>query len=626
MRRTTSFIPALAGLFLLPILALAQEGQSKIGPRLGEKRIECAPGWEGVVIHEAESRIAHIRAEKIFKQNATPDLLALEDQGRCTILSGGTGKWTATPTIEEFAPIGSVAVGDLDPRVPGDEIYVGTRNGNLHQIVWLKGKAFQSSPAASFPGISVTKMILADLLPERPGLELLVFLTPGDALLLEPETERPGFRTRPLLKLSGRVRDMALLPRASTAERPRVAVVIESGELALLKVGEKGLEVETIATDPMPFCRIARRPDRDSGGEVLYATRDDGLIQRFEERADGTWMRSIIYAGPHGATGIAAGRFTAALDDESVAVFAGPKVQLLTRAATGPWSVETIYTEIDNGHWLAAAELDGRNGTLELVGCGFAKRAFVLRRLPGYGLPGVAVDPDDRRPEAGAVEARASDAPRRVFGKDGSRSRTVLDFESEAAGRLPSGFHIAETAGVGHPAVWRVEAIASAPQGRNVIRLVESANTRATFNMLISDRDYPADIELAAQVRADSGVEDQGGGLVWRYRDPDNYYIARWHPLETNLRVYKVEGAKRIQLGSIDGELDGRKWHRLRVGMLGTKGTVSIDGVLRLSFEDATFGAGGRIGFWTKADAATSFDDLVIDTDFDGAPASRPTP
>lgn len=49
------------------------------------------------------------------------------------------------------------------------------------------------------------------------------------------------------------------------------------------------------------------------------------------------------------------------------------------------------------------AEVDGRNGTRELVGSGYGGRIFLLSRPPGYGLEGVPTDPD---PPPGAASSR----------------------------------------------------------------------------------------------------------------------------------------------------------------------------------------------------------------------------
>ena len=60
------------------------------------------------------------------------------------------------------------------------------------------------------------------------------------------------------------------------------------------------------------------------------------------------------------------------------------KVQLLSRK-DGPWKVETLFQDSDKGHWLAVAEVDGRNGTRELISSGYSGRIVLLSRPPGYG-------------------------------------------------------------------------------------------------------------------------------------------------------------------------------------------------------------------------------------------------
>ncbi len=88
---------------------------------------------------------------------------------------------------------------------------------------------------------------------------------------------------------------------------------------------------------------------------------------------------------------------------KALAVFGyGGRVQLLTRRPGAAWEVRTLFEDIDRGHWLAAAELDGRNGTDELLCTGYSGRIVLLARPPGYGLPGTATDPDGPAPPSGA--------------------------------------------------------------------------------------------------------------------------------------------------------------------------------------------------------------------------------
>jgi arsenate reductase len=44
------------------------------------------------------------------------------------------------------------------------------------------------------------------------------------------------------------------------------------------------------------------------------------------------------------------------------------------------------------------------------------------------------------------------------------------------------------------------------------------------------------------------GREDRAGGVVWRWRDADNYYVARGNALENNVVAYKVVEGRRTDL------------------------------------------------------------------------------
>ncbi len=135
-----------------------------------------------------------------------------------------------------------------------------------------------------------------------------------------------------------------------------------------------------------------------------------------------------------------------------------------------------------------------------------------------------------------------------------------------------------------------------------------ATNPDKTFNVALSD-EIREDIDISVRLKAVAGEFDQGGGLVWRARDKDNYYVARYNPLEDNFRVYKVEGGKRTQFQSADIPRAG-SWHTLRVRMIGDRITCDLDGKRYLETEDHTFPDAGKVGLWTKSDARTYFFDL----------------
>jgi hypothetical protein len=118
---------------------------------------------------------------------------------------------------------------------------------------------------------------------------------------------------------------------------------------------------------------------------------------------------------------------------------------------------------------------------------------------------------------------------------------------------------------------------------------------------------------MSVAFKAVRGKNDRGGGLVWRYQDHNNYYIARMNPLEDNYRVYKVIAGRRIQLGTKeDLKVPTGEWHRLKIEQEGDHIQCYLDDKKYLDVKDATIQDAGKVGLWTKSDAQSRFDDLKV--------------
>ena len=193
-----------------------------------------------------------------------------------------------------------------------------------------------------------------------------------------------------------------------------------------------------------------------------------------------------------------------------------------------------------------------------------------------------------------------------------------VDFSDDAAGQPPKGFEFGYTAKAGAPGKWIVEA-----EGTNkYLAQVDADHTRARFPVAVVNDISAADVDLSVRFRLISGRVDQAAGLVWRYRDQDNYYIVRANALEDNVVLYKVENGKRTDLpvkgeGRTYGkktEVPAKQWSTLRVVANGRLFEVYFNGTKLYDVEDTTFTQPGKVGVWTKADSVTKFDDLTIVT------------
>ncbi len=185
----------------------------------------------------------------------------------------------------------------------------------------------------------------------------------------------------------------------------------------------------------------------------------------------------------------------------------------------------------------------------------------------------------------------------------------AMSLEDAKVGQLPPGWTAAKT-GQGSGSVWKVLEDPTAPVGKRVLAQTSDQGRKRFFNLCVADNTSYKDVDLTVAFKAVAGKEDQGGGLVWRYKDADNYYIARMNPLEDNYRVYKVEGGKRTQFATVTMKVPAGQWHRLRVVQKGDHIQCYFDGKLQLDVKDGTFTEAGKIGLWTKADAQTYFADL----------------
>lgn len=106
------------------------------------------------------------------------------------------------------------------------------------------------------------------------------------------------------------------------------------------------------------------------------------------------------------------------------------------------------------------------------------------------------------------------------------------------------------------------------------------------------------------------GREDQAGGVVWRWKDGNNYYVARANALENNVSLYYTERGSRKTLKYVDAPVTASAWHLLRVEFKQTAIRVSFDGKAMIEFDDSHIAGPGAVGVWTKADSVTVFDDF----------------
>jgi len=177
-------------------------------------------------------------------------------------------------------------------------------------------------------------------------------------------------------------------------------------------------------------------------------------------------------------------------------------------------------------------------------------------------------------------------------------------FDSAQPGSSPIGWACGVT-GSGTPK-WTIEADASAPTPPNVLKQSGSG----TFPWCVKNGVAIADGFAEVKFKPVAGREDQAGGIVWRWKDRDNYYIARANALEGNVSLYHTEGGRRMTIKYVDAPVATQRWHTLRVEFAAQHIKVLLDGKSYIEIDDGHISGSGSVGVWTKADSVTVFDDF----------------
>ena len=180
----------------------------------------------------------------------------------------------------------------------------------------------------------------------------------------------------------------------------------------------------------------------------------------------------------------------------------------------------------------------------------------------------------------------------------------TTSFDTDQLGAPPAGWTCGVT-GKGSPH-W---AVATEPGATAKVLL---QNGSGTFPWCVKSETALADGFVEVKFKPISGREDQAGGVVWRWKDSDHYYVARANALENNVSLYYTERGSRKTIKYVDAPVARDAWHVLRVDFAATHVVVSLDGKRYIEVDDGHIAGPGAVGVWTKADSVTAFKDFAF--------------
>ena len=166
----------------------------------------------------------------------------------------------------------------------------------------------------------------------------------------------------------------------------------------------------------------------------------------------------------------------------------------------------------------------------------------------------------------------------------------------------------------GGPPQWVVRNDTTAPTQPYVLAQVSQDTTNDRCPMAILNDVSLRDGDVSVWLKPVAGREDRAGGLVWRYRDANNYYLVRVNALAKDVAVFKVENGQRTQIQeSVPHDIPSNVWSILKISVRGNRFQVYVNHRRILQAWDSTFAGSGKVGLWTLADSVTYFDDFRVD-------------
>ncbi|WP_281950529.1 family 16 glycoside hydrolase [Nitrosophilus kaiyonis] len=182
----------------------------------------------------------------------------------------------------------------------------------------------------------------------------------------------------------------------------------------------------------------------------------------------------------------------------------------------------------------------------------------------------------------------------------GNEKNMKENFESTKVGNIPFGWIMS---GYNQKSfgIWEVI------DGKYLKMKYPRGSYKNQFNIFFTKDLYFKNGEVEVKIKTDQNFKN--GGIIWRFRDKKNFYMALLKRDFLNIFVIKNSKSKNIFTKKIDIK---NYWNNIKVRYLNNKIEIFLNNKKLISISDETLLIPGGVGLVTEADAKTIFDDIQI--------------
>lgn len=205
---------------------------------------------------------------------------------------------------------------------------------------------------------------------------------------------------------------------------------------------------------------------------------------------------------------------------------------------------------------------------------------------------------------------------------NGWAEQLSFDFSKTPAGRQPDGF-TSLLVGQGSPGEWKiVEAevpsafeplTPNATRRRgSVLAQVDRDPTDERFPVLVYEGLEVADFTFKTKFKTVEGLLEQMAGIVFRFKDTNNFYYVRASSKGNTFRFFKVVNGQRANPIGPEVAIPSGVWHEMSVECKGNQIKCFLNGEQVIPTLTDNSHAFGKVGFWTKSDSVSHFVSAVL--------------
>jgi hypothetical protein len=188
-----------------------------------------------------------------------------------------------------------------------------------------------------------------------------------------------------------------------------------------------------------------------------------------------------------------------------------------------------------------------------------------------------------------------------------------VNFDGVKPGALPPYWSATETH-PGEPPHWVVMNDRTAPSHGSVLAQISSAPGEFAFPLAVFDKVVCRDGDLSVKFKIDAAPgKIRTAGIVWRYQDPNDYYLLHFSADEKNIALLHMRNGKARPIYITAHDIRAGQWYIAKVTYRGAHIRVEFGNRLLFDADDDALSAPGKTGLWTKAGTIAYFTDFRID-------------